>query len=43
MAAEVKKANEADAVIGHVAPVGVAAMGFTDSIHGRGNLPQIKD
>ncbi len=30
-AAEVKKVNEIDAVIGHVAPEGVAAVGSTDS------------
>lgn len=39
--AEVKKANEIDAVIGHVAPVGVAAVGSTDS--GQGNSSQIKN
>lgn len=39
--AEVKKATEIDAVIGHVAPVGVAAGGSTDS--GQGNSSQIKD
>lgn len=38
---EVKKANEIDAVIGHVAPVGVAAVGSIDS--GQGNSSQIKD
>lgn len=41
MDAEVKKATEIDAVIGHVAPVGVAAGGSTDS--GQGNSSQIKD
>lgn len=38
--AEVKKANEIDAVIGHGAPVGDAAVGFTDS--GQGNSSQMK-
>lgn len=33
-AAEVKKANEIDAVIGHVAPEGLAAVGSTDSGQG---------
>lgn len=41
MDAEVKKASGIDAVIGHVAPLGVAVAGFTDS--GQGNSSQIKD
>lgn len=39
--AEVKRASGTDAVIGHVAPLGVAVVGFTDS--GQGSSSQIKD
>lgn len=40
MAAEVKRANEIDAVIGHVAPTGMAALYYTDS--GQASSKQIE-
>lgn len=41
MDAEVKRASGIDAVIGHVAPLGVAVVGFTEP--GKGSSSQIKD